>query len=222
MVEISTFLIHVTIFRLAIVVAGVICIVLGYRLFVRGVWPQRDGGGGIDVDVAIAGSSFTLKNATPGAILSIFGMIIIAVLVVKHSPELNLKQLGEATRDLSLRGQEDSVEYLVMKGDEFFVEGKQDQAIVSYRSAFTRLAATMDRLASLYLKQEQVEEALPVARIAVHLEPRNATYLSTLSKIVSESGDREEALRLIERAVEIDESYRPMAEGLKDGRIGGP
>jgi hypothetical protein len=42
MIEIALpFIIYVTVFRLAIIAAGIISIILGYRLFCRGVWPSR-------------------------------------------------------------------------------------------------------------------------------------------------------------------------------------
>jgi len=67
----SAFLIYVTLFRLAIIGAGIVSIFLGYRLFVKGVWPDIVGGQGTDVDAKISGSSLTVKNAAPGTCFSL-------------------------------------------------------------------------------------------------------------------------------------------------------
>ncbi|RMD51773.1 MAG: hypothetical protein D6828_06730, partial [Nitrospirae bacterium] len=66
------FLLYVTVFRLAIIAAGVISIILGYRLFCRGVWPDRGSAQPTEVEAEIAGSHFTLKNAAPGTCFALF------------------------------------------------------------------------------------------------------------------------------------------------------
>ena len=60
----SAFIIYVTLFRLAIIAVGVISIVLGYRLFWRAVGRSDGSDSRMTVGANIAGSSFTLKNAT--------------------------------------------------------------------------------------------------------------------------------------------------------------
>ena len=61
----SAFIVYLTLFRLAIIAAGVVSIVLGYRLFLRGVWPEAPSSQGTSIDADIAGSRFTVKNAAP-------------------------------------------------------------------------------------------------------------------------------------------------------------
>ena len=100
---IETFIVYLILFRLAIIAAAIICIVLGYRLFVRGVWPQGGTGVGTSVDASIAGSHFTLKNAAPGTCFALFGVLIIAVMFAAGSPQMTLDSLADAdsTRQLS-------------------------------------------------------------------------------------------------------------------------
>ena len=76
--------------------SGVISIVLGYRLFCRGVWPSSNTSQGTDVEANVAGSRFKLKNAAPGTCFALFGGVIICIMFAKGSPELTLETLNKA------------------------------------------------------------------------------------------------------------------------------
>ena len=78
------FILYLTLFRLAIIAAGIISLVLGYRLFCRGVWPsegvRQDGEREQTLTEArIIGARFTLKNAAPGTAFALFGVVIIVI-----------------------------------------------------------------------------------------------------------------------------------------------
>jgi hypothetical protein len=92
----SQFLIYLTLYRLAIITAGVVSIVLGYRLFVRGVFPSIGTTEESAVQVTVAGSGFTLKNAAPGTAFGLFGVILITVMLSQGSPVLTYKTLQKA------------------------------------------------------------------------------------------------------------------------------
>ncbi len=101
------FLIYLTLFRLAIIAAVVISIVLGYQLFCRGVWPRHGGQHGTDVTVEVAESRFTLKNAAPGTCFALFGVIIVSIMLAQGGPKLVLETLQEGglvQRKTMLRG----------------------------------------------------------------------------------------------------------------------
>jgi len=92
--ELSTsFLIYATLFRLAVIAAGVLIIVLGYRLFLQGL-ASRD-----ETDAALEGGGFklTLKNAAPGTSFALFGAVLISVMVIQGSPELNITTAAPGT-----------------------------------------------------------------------------------------------------------------------------
>ena len=188
MIDTGTFLIHLTIFRVAMIGAGVVSMVLGYRLFSRGVWPEggggsdadcpgKAGGGGSEVGASVMGATFTVKNAAPGAILALFGMIIIVALALRHLPELKLREGDHRTTEVTIRGSGSSVEDLIMQGDEFFAEQKELQAIECYRAALGRMVGAMSRLAELYLRRGQVKEASSVAHLGARLDPVNRTFI---------------------------------------------
>lgn len=92
----QSFILYLVFFRLAIIAAGVISIILGYRLFIAGVWPKIGSGEGESVEAKFAGSSITLKNAAPGTCFALFGLLIISFMFVRGGPELTLKAVGEA------------------------------------------------------------------------------------------------------------------------------
>ncbi len=165
----SAFLIYVTLFRLEIIGAGIVSIFLGYRLFVKGVWPDIVGGQGTDVDAKIAGSSLTVKNAAPGTCFSLFGVVIIVVMFASGSPELTLDMLGKSgevegpdesvVKRLGLRGGDsDSLKAMTQQGDYYMGSEETDRAIAAYREAVTAMAAPMNHLAWLYLQQGKVKE----------------------------------------------------------------
>lgn len=107
----TSFLIYATLFRLAVIAAGVLIIVLGYRLFLQGL-ASKD-----ETDAALEGGGFklTLKNAAPGTSFALFGAVLISVMVIQGSPELDITtaapgtigasaELGQGAGSLRLRG----------------------------------------------------------------------------------------------------------------------
>jgi tetratricopeptide (TPR) repeat protein len=224
----STFIIYLTVFRLAIIASGLVSIILGYRLFVRGVWP-KGANKGTAVDAKIAGSQLTMKNAAPGTCLALFGAIIVSVMFASGGPELTLNMLekasqmeknaasGESRADssssqwfLKMRGEErGGISTLTAQG--IFYEGQRDtaNAITAYQNAVALVATPMNHLAWLYQAKGRLEEALPLSRLAVQLAPDNADFLDTLAEILSKSGKRAEALPLWRKAARLNPKYQP-------------
>ena len=107
----TSFLIYATLFRLAVIAAGVLIVVLGYRLFLQGLAASNES------DAALEGGGFklTLKNAAPGTSFALFGAVLISVMVIQGSPELDISnaapgaigasvELGQGAGSLRLRG----------------------------------------------------------------------------------------------------------------------
>lgn len=218
----SAFIIYLTLFRLAMIAAGVVSIVLGYQLFCRGIWPE--GGGGSSVEASIAGNSFTLKNAAPGTCFAMFGVFIIGLMMVQGGPEMTLKTLGaegavgaQNQTEVSLRGgapqsrpaglsegQLNTVDVLTQEGVDFERQRDEDQAMVSYREAIGLAGDAMNYLAWLYQKNGQYDDALPLARSAVHVQPDKPAYLDTLAVVLCEKGDASQAVSLIREAARLN------------------
>ncbi len=64
------FLIYAELFRLAVIAAGMVAVVLGYKLFVRGVTGSE---GGSNVGAEAGPIKLTLANAGPGLGFALFG-----------------------------------------------------------------------------------------------------------------------------------------------------
>ena len=105
----TVFIIYLTIFRMAIICAGVTSIILGYKLFVRGVFrpASQSDAEGQNVVAEIAGARFTLRNAAPGTCFSLFGAIIIAVMFLTGGPEGTFEALQNGESKTILRGEND-------------------------------------------------------------------------------------------------------------------
>ena len=217
------FLIYAALYRLAMIAAGVVSIVLGYRLFVRGVMPE----GGTDVNGQAAGIKLSVKNAAPGTCFALFGVVIIAVMAVDGRPLLemkrfeaasNLADLGGSGESVLIRGDpirvnEDLAAFRVQMelGDERRKQGDGTAAIAAYAKALTHPGVTlgdavypMSRIAGLYLGQDRVDEALPLARVAFGADPKNPEILNTLARVLLRRGNGGDALKAARAAVAGD------------------
>lgn len=224
------FILYVTLFRLAIIAAGVISIFLGYRLFCRGVWPEAKGRDGTAVEAKLGGSSFTLKNAAPGTCFALFGVLIISLTFVKGSPEFTLEVLNTAglmqeiretrpdSQRIRIRGKEKTLHILTQEGIAFENKGETDRAIKSYQEAVALMATPMNHLAWQYQRQGKFDEALSLARLAVQLKPDEAQFLDTLAVILCKLGQRPEAVRYMEKAATLNpQEFASKLEAFKSG-----
>ena len=86
-----SFLVYAGIYRIAVITAGIVSIVLGYRLFCKGVWPNGSNEEEIRAKVEKLGMGFTLKNAAPGTTFAAFGVCLIVTMIMVNSPTLNME-----------------------------------------------------------------------------------------------------------------------------------
>lgn len=157
-----SFLIYATLFRLAVIGAGVLIILLGYRLFLRGILSE----GVSETSAAGGGFKLSMKNAAPGTSFALFGAALVSVMVIKGSPELVMESLAKAdvenqsgytTRKIHLRGSENeaglsnllrpssdapeltslNVELLIKAGMELEEKDNQKGAVDAYRLALS-------------------------------------------------------------------------------------
>jgi tetratricopeptide (TPR) repeat protein len=204
--------------------------VLGYRLFVRGVFPGGGAGPESSVQVGVAGSGFTLKNAAPGTGFGLFGVILLTVMLVQGSPELTFETLQKATTLKAASTLDDTISTkvvmrgaelggpaapLIQKGLEYEKAGDSAHAIEAYKEALSIMSTPMNQLAWLYFQQGRTDDALPLARLSADLSPDNAAILDTLAEVLAGHGDRAEAVRWMEKAAALDSRYREKLARLK-------
>jgi len=220
---VHTFIIYLTLFRLSIITAGVVSIVLGYRLFCKGIWPEKDSGKETSVAASVAGTQITLKNAAPGTCFALFGVVIISVMFASSSPEMTLSLVNKAAQtgqniadkardsELSVKLKGDEKEGLlaaIARGISYEKEQEPEKAITAYKEAISMISTPMNNLAWLYLSRGEIDKALPLSRQAVQLLPENADFLDTLAEIHYKKEEYSEALNLMEKAVRIDPVYK--------------
>jgi hypothetical protein len=84
-------IIYLLIFRLSIVIVGVISIILGYRLFVKGVFPSSGNAkDSSEFSAKVGEMNLTFRNAAPGTLFALFGAVLIVVMIVYAPPEFEM------------------------------------------------------------------------------------------------------------------------------------
>ena len=83
------YLLYAGLYRLAVIGAGVVSVVLGYRLFLKGISgePSADGSG-TSAEAKTGTFSLSVKNAAPGTCFALFGAALIVAMVVEAAPSL--------------------------------------------------------------------------------------------------------------------------------------
>ena len=221
---ITGFLIYTTCFRLSVIGTGLVCIILGYRLFLRGVMPQQTS----DVEGQAGDVRLTVKNAAPGTCFALFGCLIIAVMLVKGGPELVIEELDkvgnlQASHEGTVRriqmkgggadaGVSDSNEFNALMDSGISLEktGDNNGAIAAYGKALSipdipliEAAKAFNQIACLYLKQKRIDEALPLVRLAVQVDKENGRYHDTLASVLCQKDAFEEAVKHARQAVDL-------------------
>lgn len=108
----TSFIIYVILFRLSIIIAGIISIILGYRLFCRGIESEKSAGRGAELNAEIGNTKFTLKNAAPGIFFALFGVVIISIMFAAGGPELTLKTLRKSAENCQTTGEASETDLL--------------------------------------------------------------------------------------------------------------
>jgi tetratricopeptide (TPR) repeat protein len=210
----SSFVIYSCVFRPGMISAGVVSIVLGYRLF-RAEILAKTQAAPTSVQVSVLGQRFELRNAAAGTAFALFGVIIVSVMAVQGNPELIARSISSLSAggsqlesEIKLRGNSatdtSKFEEDVEKGLEYERRNDLARATAKYEDALTSLATPMNQLAWSYHRLGNDGDAVPLAQLATQLSPRQAAYAATLAKVLAKLGKREEALRWIVKAAELD------------------
>jgi len=134
-------------YRLAIIVSGIVCIVIGYRLFYKGALASDS-----SVKIDFSKLEFIFKNVAPGTLFAGFGMIIISLMILSGNPEYIHKDKtirGVIKDNTSITTEEstairnksttirESNYYLELlnKGNEYEKNGKNEKAKIQYQKA---------------------------------------------------------------------------------------
>src|SRR5271157_2374657 len=195
MTFVNAVLLYLLLFRVAIVAAAVVSVVLGYKLFCRGIGTATGGGAGSTIESSIVGARLTVKNAAPGTAFALFGAILIVVMLIQSSPSVTWESMSkwrpssaaqgpaenEQTNKIVMRGSEqDTIASLTALGIEYEKNGDTANAERSYAKAVAVMAEPINDLAWLYFRSGRVKEAVGLATLAVQLRPDEPRYQDTL------------------------------------------
>lgn len=210
----TAYLLYLIVFRLGIITAGTISIILGYKLFTRGLLGTSEKN---SLETKVSGARFTLKNAAPGTGFAFFGVILVSVMLFQGNPELTYETLKKVAANentdstkIVVRGidRPDRFAALVQAGIENEKNRNLTAAADAYREALGGLALPMNQLAGVYLQQGKVDDALSLARLAAQLSPTDADVLDTLAEVLATHGDRAEARQWMQKAAALNARYR--------------
>lgn len=189
---------YLLLFRLAIIFAAVLCVVLGYRLFCRGIGPSASADASSTVESSIGIGKIILRNAAPGTCFALFGALLLIVTMIQGRPSVALDTLSkwqttsgteepteasQSEQKLVMRGEgQDLLSELTAHGIEYEKKNDSANAQRSYEDAVKQMAEPMNNLAWIYLNSGRVKEAVGLATIAVQLRPDEGRYIDTLEK----------------------------------------
>lgn len=202
----SLLVLYLIVFRLAIIASGIVSIILGYKLFVKGVFSS--GSGGTGVEAGIGSLKLTMRNAAPGSVFAFFGVIMISVMLIKNPPEVD-KDNGR----LKLRGGDEGQSSALAKPNTALEADVKDliESVNTYEDGLQSLARHLARFSNRqaweYFKGSRLDEALPLADIGVRLAPDDADHLDTLGQILFAKKRYDEAIDVMKRAAEIDPKH---------------
>lgn len=217
----SVFLIYALLFRLGVIAAGCSSIFLGYSLLRQDATRRRHSGTASTAEASVPGVRFRLQNVTAGSILALFGAALIVAMVSQGNPAKTREILVNGVRleKETLRGGgHDSIQVSIQAGKAAQEKGDIEEAERRYHAALVEAAPAMNALAWMYTRKGKAAEALAFSQSAVQLDDTNAHYLDTLAEAKSGVGDRQGALRAIEKAAQLDASFQPrLKELIKTG-----
>jgi tetratricopeptide (TPR) repeat protein len=230
---ITGFLIYALLFRLAIIITGLVSIILGYRLFACNVSTSASLGNESNVHAQYGKTKLILSNVGSGTAFALFGASIIIAMLWKGSPELLFEDVtrmqGSARGGESVARAPENQLNFIMKGngndtpsehlhrfkarirDALQIQDTQ-AAIEMYSNILSEsneiplgeAVALLNNLALLYRKQNRVIEAVALARVATTVNQKNPEYFDTLALILLDQGSYGEAEQAANVAVGLD------------------
>ena len=217
------FYIYAAIFRLAIIAAGIVSIVLGYKLFVLGVM----GGEKTRINAQAGPIKLTLANAGPGLGFSLFGVLIIAVMLVQGNPEFEeYKKLVTVSRPNVEAGQQSDESqpktisqpetretYRIRtrsgSGDEDVSTDQEWDKLDKPNITLSEAAEPFSKIARIWLQEQRTGEAVSMARLAERYgsEKNKLDYLALLGETLFENGEYQEAVNIMKTVADRDPLY---------------
>ena len=218
--NVTTFVFYLTMHRVLVFACGIVSIVLGYRLLMRGL--ARGAGSEESVSQAIeaklGNTRLVVKNLAPGSLFALFGALMVASMVLNAPPEITLKEVrnDRGATVVTLRGDEAHdvsnttavADIVVNDALRLLKSGEQGAAAAAAAKIIEASASAWNDLAWVVVSTHGNSElALRIAQAAVAADPASAEYLHTLAYVFNARGERDAALHTLRRAAQIDPRF---------------
>ncbi|CAK8724426.1 hypothetical protein KKHLCK_14130 [Candidatus Electrothrix laxa] len=217
------FYIYALTFRLAIIAAGIVSIVLGYKLFVIGVM----GEGRANVNAQAGPVKLTLDNAGPGLVFALFGAFIITVMLIQGNPEYLKEEYQNQTSDRpakaeTVTGKQSNVSQPKTREPVSIIRTRSgsDNEDASTDQEWDKLdkpnitlseaAEPLSNIARIWQQEKRTGEAVAMARLAARYstEEDKLNHLALLGETLFENGDEQEAVSVMQTVADRDPLYR--------------
>jgi hypothetical protein len=188
MSDLTPLIYYLAAIRLGVIAAGIICITLGYRLFMRALPPSGPASDPIpkeDVSAEIAGTKLTIRNASPGTCFALFGAVIIVAMYITGGPEATLDILEEGRVRATFRGQaSETVKNVTWQAVQELKNGDKHKALETASNLLKQLAVPINNLALVLVEADPDNaHSLLLAKLALSIEPHNPEFNDTLNTV---------------------------------------
>jgi tetratricopeptide (TPR) repeat protein len=209
-------ILYLLFFRLSLIAAGMLSLVLGYRLLLKGYTLRQEFPSpsetlnGTEITAQFGEGEFKVRNAAPGTCFAAFGVILISnmlffspagITYVSSNSDTNSTNKSETTMRGGISNNIASLTETAVKHHD---KNEIKEAKHAYEKAIKIMARPMNHLSWLYLQQNQPKEAQTLANIAVSLSPENEEFIHTLAIAQCKLKNIEESKKLMERIKSLE------------------
>ena len=175
----DNFLIYAAVFRLSVMLVGILSIYFGYRLFVLGVMPRE----GTNIEAASNEMNLTIKNAAPGTIFALFGVFVIGLMVVQGNPEYSVS-VKDGNPVITVRGGALSEEKRGLSLTEVDVEEIKNQTKMLLQNKMIKKEAALPllKIAKVYFRKQWYDSAMALTNLVITLDSENHDEAIQLKK----------------------------------------
>ena len=212
------FLVYATVFRLSVIAAGTLFMYFGYRLFLYGIIPDN----GAEIGSEAGQIKLTVKNAAPGTCFSLFGMLLIGVMIWQSSPQMNLTETtaDNVVRQVTMRGPSQAAAFDLRAA--LNSRNSASEQIATYASQLRdpdlrlrEAAAPILGLATAYLRGNRNEEAIALVRLVYQFAGDQPETLALTALVENARGDKGTAMTAARRLNDIHPDQMDLIETLK-------
>jgi len=208
------FLIYATLFRLTLLAVGALMVYLGFRLFIQDSARHNEESSVASVTAEGGGFKVALTNFWPGTYFALFGTVIIGIMLWQGTPELIMKELKDATDDGKVIGNVRTELHMRSNGSDTDID-LQWEKLSEPGLTLSDMVQPLSNIARIWQQQGRTGEALAMSRLAVKGRQNNPAYLALYAELLMESNSTEKALRVMQRAVDLDPAYSEALAELK-------